>query len=404
MKRWMTAIGVVVFTWVFGARAVSLAAQEVIELPAEDRLLEADFGEVYRVGSLAGDEWETFGRVGGVAFDESGNLYVLDGQAGRIVVVSQGGEFVREFGGIGDGPGEFAGNTNTAVGFTVLRDGRAVVFDPGHSAFAVFGPDGEFERSVRMPGSALYLIRALKAANDRDNVVTSSVAAFNLGGPSDAPVPTFRPIFRFVLSGDEVVQDTVIRAWQPSGDADVFEPRLVAGALPDGGLVYTDSSAYAIKVATRDGELTRVLTRPFRPERVTDRIREEETERQRKDLEDRGDGANRTGGQMAAARAQMAEMRRERIKSLEFYHEVPVVRNLRTSWEGTIWVRRRGEEPASDGPIDLLGPDGRYIGTYAAGATAMPSAFGPDGLVAFIERDELDVPRVVVKRLPPEVR
>ena len=154
MKRWMTAIGVVVFTWVFGARAVSLAAQEVIELPAEDRLLEADFGEVYRVGSLAGDEWETFGRVGGVAFDESGNLYVLDGQAGRIVVVSQGGEFVREFGGIGDGPGEFAGNTNTAVGFTVLRDGRAVVFDPGHSAFAVFGPDGEFERSVRMPGSA----------------------------------------------------------------------------------------------------------------------------------------------------------------------------------------------------------------------------------------------------------
>ena len=34
----------------------------------------------------------------------------------------------------------------------------------------------------------------------------------------------------------------------------------------------------------------------------------------------------------------------------------------------------------------------------------MPSAFGPDGLVAFVERDELDVQTVVVKRLPGGVR
>jgi len=34
----------------------------------------------------------------------------------------------------------------------------------------------------------------------------------------------------------------------------------------------------------------------------------------------------------------------------------------------------------------------------------MPSAFGPDGLVAFRERDDFDVSRVVVKRLPAEIR
>ncbi len=373
-----------------------LTAQEVIELPGEDRLLEANVEEVYRIGSFDGDEWETFGRVSGVAFDESGNLYVMDDQAGRIVVVSQGGAFVREFGRIGDGPGEFAANSNTAVGFTVLRDGRAVVFDPGHGAFAVFGPDGEFERSVPMSGSAMYLIRTLKAARDGENVITTSVSAFSMGGSSDA-VPPFRPIFRLVLTGDEVVQDTVVRAWRPSGDSDGFRPLLVAEALPGGGLVYTDSSAYAIKVAARDGELTRVLTRPFRPEPVTRRIEEQEIERQLEEQEERSAGAS-------AMQAQFAQMRRERIQSMEFYHEVPVVRTLRTSWEGTIWVRRRGEEPGSDGPIDLLSPDGRYLGTYPVDATAMPSAFGPDGLVAFVERDELDVPTVVVRRLPPEVR
>ena len=53
----------------------------------------------------------------------------------------------------------------------------------------------------------------------------------------------------------------------------------------------------------------------------------------------------------------------------------------------------------SDGPIDVLTMDGRYLGSYPSG-TIMPSAFGPDGLVAFIEASELGVPVVVVKRLP----
>ena len=93
-----------------------------------------------------------------------------------------------------------------------------------------------------------------------------------------------------------------------------------------------------------------------------------------------------------------------RTGSAKYYHEIPVVRDLRTTWEGAIWVQRRGDEPESDGPIDILTPDGRYLGTFATGATAMPDAFGPDGLAAFIERNELDVQTVVVRRLPPPVR
>ena len=383
---------------VFAIAAPALVAQEVIELPAEDRILEAEFEEVYRVGSIAGNAWEQFSRVSAVGFGQSGNLHVMDDQGGRVVVVSEVGELVHEFGRIGDGPGEFAGNTNTAVGFTVLRDGRTVVFDPGHSAFDVFGPDGEFDRSVRMPGSAFYGMRTLFPARDGQNVITTRFSALTMGGPAGGPEPPFRPVYRMVLTGDEAVQDTVIRAWRPSGDPDGFAPELMAGALPGGGLVYTDSSAYAIKVATRNGELTRVLTRPFRPEPVTARIRDREIERQLEEDEER---RARSNSPFAAA---MAEMARERIQNMEFYHEVPVVRDLQSTWEGTIWVLRRGEEPASDGPIDVLTQEGRYIGTFAAGTTAMPDAFGPDGLAAFIERDEFDVASVVVRRLRADVR
>ena len=389
------AMGVAVSTLALATHTVPTAAQKVIELPAEDRLFDANFEEVYRVGTLAGDEWEVFGRVSAVGFRESGDLYVMDDQGGRIVVVSPEGEFVREFGGIGDGPGEFSASSSTAVGFTVLRDGRAVVFDPGHNAFQIFGSDGEFERSVRMPGGSMYLIRSLAPANDGRNVITTSVGAF--GGSSGEAEPTFRPVHRLVLAGDEAVVDTVIRAWKPPGDPDAFAPVLAAAALPDGGLVHTDSSAYAIKVATRDGDPIRVLTRPFRPEPVTDRMRDEEIERRLEEAEERSG----RGDEFAGA---FAELARRRIASMEFHHEVPVVRGLSTSWEGTIWVQRRGEEPGGDGPIDLLTRDGRYIGTLATDATAMPSAFGPNGLVAFRERDELDVSRVVVRRLPPGLR
>ncbi len=383
---------------IFGLGSPALQAQEVIELPSRDTNIEPEFEEVYRVGSLDGADWEVFSRVSAVGFSQSGDLYVMDDQGGRIVLVSREGEFVRQFGRIGDGPGEFAANTNTAIGFTVLRDGRTVVFDGGHSAFQVFAPHGEFERSVRMPGSSLYLIRTLAPARDGQNVITTSVGTFGIGGPADGSEQPFRPVYRLVLTGDEAVQDTVIRAWRPRGDASGFRPALAARALPDGSLVYTDSSAYAIKVATRNGELVRVLTRPFRPARVTDRIKDEEIERQLVENEERWASSDH---RLAAARL---ELGLRRIKNMEFYHEIPVVRSLRTSWEGTIWVRRRGDEPASDGPIDLLTPDGRYIGTYVTGATEMPDAFGPGGLAAFIELDEFDVASVVVRRLPTDVR
>ena len=68
-----------------------------------------------RVG--AGRRWDTFGRVAGVDFDESGNLYVLDTQAARFLVVDLHGNLVRRFGRLGEGPGEFGGDAAPAPCF-----------------------------------------------------------------------------------------------------------------------------------------------------------------------------------------------------------------------------------------------------------------------------------------------
>lgn len=64
------------------AHASTLPAQQVIALTGEDRVLDATFEEVFRVGALEGDSWETLGTVRTVAFDGSGNLHVFDGAGG----------------------------------------------------------------------------------------------------------------------------------------------------------------------------------------------------------------------------------------------------------------------------------------------------------------------------------
>ena len=364
-----------------------LNAQEIIALPYEDRLLAADFEELYRVGSLHGGDWDAFGGVSAVAFDGSGNLYILDGQAAQITVVDPQGNLVRQFGRVGEGPGEFSGGGTWTL--TVCSDDRIAVYDAGRRTFVLFGPDGEFERMIPLDGPTFVSIPGVQADHASLSVVSTGEVQYLDWTP--LPRPSFRYVMRYGLGGEEAVADTVAAAWKPPGGYMVtFAPVFSVGVLPDGGVAFTDSSAYAIKVTGPAGSLSRVLTRPFRPVPVTDRHKADHVERLLKETE---------GGSEASA-----DFWRARIESMEFHHEIPVVRDLRTSRVGTIWVRRRGDEPGSDGPIDLITPDGRYLGSFAVDATGLPSAFGPDGLVAFVEKNDLDVPTVVVKRLPPGLR
>lgn len=410
LMRWRAkACGLPGFALVI-APACPLAAQEVIELPARDSFMVGAFLPGYRVGSVLDGSWDTFGEIGDVAFDAAGNLYIFDTQALRVSVVDRAGGLVRQFGQRGEGPGEFEPDFGEMLRMAVLPDGRAVIYTWNRGAFVVFGTDGEYERTVRIEGGSRTTFMGLQALPGSDAVLaTSPVLRPSTALPADVrrragSGPTLRAIERFGLDGFLATVDTVVAAWSPPGDPDGFAPQLVSGILPDGGIAYSDSSAYAIKIVSGAGDPVRILTRPIRPDPVTERDRalfidwriqyERSFER---DLA-------RLGGDYADIAKEMADRNRRRAESTVFYHEIPVVRDLRTAWSGNIWVQRRSTELASVGNIDILTPDGRYLGTYPPAATVMPSAFGPDGLIALVERDELDVQTVVVKRLPARLR
>lgn len=412
--------------------ATPAAAQDIIRLTGEDSPLAADFEEVFRVGSINGPEWQQFGVIFDVAFDGAGNLYLLDYQAHRVVVVDRGGNLVRTIGRYGEGPGEFGFPRHLAA----MADGRVIVGDiPGNRSFKVFDTGGAFARNVRVGDDLLGLRGQMYPdRSGRDAVVLagSLVTIETMRAPDAIVPPGRRPILRLALDGDAVVRETITYAWAPpsagiitfsiggreitTGDQTppprTFDPGLFVGPLPGGGVAFSDSSAYAIKLTEPDGTVSRVLSRPFQPKPVTDRILEAEIEHQLEEYAEMEAAMSgqprltvdgRTGSAVAPPpRGVMLEglvrSRRAYLDALPSADEVPVVLDLRTTWEGRIWVRRRAENLVDDGPIDVLTTDGRYLGSYP-GDTAMPAAFGPGGLLAFVERDGLGVNMVVVKRV-----
>ena len=150
-------------------------------------------------------------------------------------------------------------------------------------------------------------------------------------------------------------------------------------------------------------QIERVITRPIAPERVTPAIEEAEKERMEARRRALGGGGRTRMMEIRGADGTVQSTSYE-LPEPVFFPELSVIHALTATWEGRIWVQRRGEYPETDGPIDVLTPDGDYIGTFPLGTAALPDAFGPDGLAAFIELDELGVATVVVRRLPGAVR
>lgn len=408
-----------------GGEAASSAAGG---LDGPDFMLAPVTEDVYTVGAFDGEDWETFGRVESVAFDSQGNLHVLDEGANRVVVVGPDGGFLRTVGKAGQGPGEL----QSPGALAVLSDDRVAVFDFGMpSAFDVFDTDGAFDESVTidmtqgvLPGSTL-----LRLPDDR--LLTSNSMRIRMAGPPGAPsdvdaeteVPEDRrPIDVFSLDGEP--SQVLYQAWDmpptEASDAETmesddgptlamqfnqaraFEPGLHVAVLSDGRVALADSIGWRVKLVTLEGTVDGVIERPIQPVAVTSAIEEAERARRLAALEEDG-GSNvqlRGLGELGnMALPDLTPMMRRRIETMIFAAEIPVIRDLSVDGQDRIWVARRSAEGPGAGPIDVVTPGGEYVGTLPVDGLRIPAAFGPNGLMAYIEADELDVQTVRVVRL-----
>ncbi len=394
-------------------------AQQTVRLPEEDRALALRATPVYAIGSAEGREWEMFSRVDQVAFDRADNLYVLDSGASRVVVFDRAGKFVRQFGKKGGGPGEF----QAPFGMTVLADGSVAVADLAARSYSLFGADGRYQRSTAFLDD--YMPMALGggglAAHPRGGVVTAVRQAppMTMDGTMRRQTLQSTPIvWQPFAAGAKPVRlfdaPTEINT-QTQGSAPrqgeqrmmvrmstpVFAPRVNWGVLPGGEVVVSHTPGYTLKVM-RDGQPVRYIQKPVRERRVTEADRERARERRREAMRT-GEGMRvvsigpgGAGGPPPRARSPQAI--EENVRDMEFAETIPAIQNLRVDGAGRIWVERTGEVWGDPGPIDVIAPDGRYLGTVAG--QKLPAAFSASGRAAYVEKDDLGVERVVVRQLP----
>ncbi len=431
LARTLPTLTTLAFT-TLGLTTCPATAQQVVNLPLEDHLLDANFPEVFRIGDGVRD-WELLTRVTSIGFDAQGNLHIGDLAGGdlSVLVVDPRGELVVRFGQPGEGPGDFRDATLAVA----LPDGHTVVADDGHLAYQLFDAGGGLERWVRYPGVSAgetpprYYVRSAdprvrKVDRWDGSLLARVVIARRLEVDSTTREFDFdarpgpRTVLRVRLDGDEATESEIARASRPDVEEDFH-----FAALPEGRVAFSDTTAYLIKVTDPAGAVDRVLVRSFAPRDWDDRTAGAFREYLRTSV----DEAIAAGGDRAGLIGMFGgpSVFRQLADDWEPENAIPHIAGLETTWDGTIWALRTpargfvdvdhigmfqtalastptGLTAAGPGPIDVITPEGEYLGTLPD--SRMPNAFGPGGLVAYVTLDDFDVPIVVVRRVPEGIR
>jgi hypothetical protein len=386
--------------------ADAAAQDRVVRLPERDRPLAGTPAQVFSIGRADGAAHEAFGIVAGVAFDANDNLYVLDRQSAHVLVYDRTGRFIRQIGKQGQGPGELMAPLQLTVG----GDGTVIVSDLGRRGYSLFRPDGTFLRNVTvedwMPGLAGGI-----GWHPRGGVVATYRQPPGQG--SGTQTQNVMPLLYQPLAGGEPTRlyniPQALRIEQQSsgpGQLNVrispppmFSPAVLFGVIPNGQMALSFTSGYTVRILDASGQTVRYLQRPMRTRLTTEADRQRGRENQREQMTS-GRGAIRVqigGGGRARPEPSRQEIER-RLGEIGFADTIPALRGLRVAPSGKLWVERTGPVVGESGPIDLVTPEGQYLGTITG--SALPDAISRSGLAAYIERDDDDVERVVVRRLP----
>jgi len=105
---------------------------EALTNESSDELVELSVN--YTIGVETGDSTETFGALTDVCRNTSGEILVLDQTICGVKVFSSDGEYIRQVGRSGSGPGEIL----MPLYVSGLNDGRILVHDPMSNAFVSY--------------------------------------------------------------------------------------------------------------------------------------------------------------------------------------------------------------------------------------------------------------------------
>ena len=213
---------------------------------------------------------EEFGRVESVIADSEGKMYVADGLALEIRVFGPNGQFIRQMGRKGQGPGEMEG----VHGIAWLTGGTMVVMDFGNARLSLLASDGEIAGQwpwMRLTGSARFLFNGapgefyahtFRPRLPGDDRSRSAWVRYTVDGPQDTldiPVHDARRGTSAVCRGDGI-----------GFMSNAFGDQLISRPAPNKERVLAWSSEYRLAFLDAQGDTVRVISRDVRPTPLTD--------------------------------------------------------------------------------------------------------------------------------------
>ncbi|MGQ0815740.1 MAG: 6-bladed beta-propeller [Gemmatimonadota bacterium] len=402
------------------------SAQQVTRIPAADKVIAGTPTQQFAIGAEDGEDWQLLSRVSGVAFDARENLYVLDAGNHRVLVFDANGKFLRKIGQQGGGPGELL----SPISLAITRDGHIAVTDLGRAGVSLYKPDGRFVKNLMLGDSLGFpAVDGGTRAHPAGGVVVrgSGARMFRPDGPAPVARPTgprSSPIVWLSSSGSpKQLFSATLPSMTPrvteNGGANgarnigvrisppAFMPPILWGMLPDGLVAVADEANYCIKLVS-NGKVQRIIERAFPPRKVTEADKDRARNQRRQFMktgtgmvmavrtDGPGGGRSSIGTGGGANRPSDSEIE-QMIREMTFLEYVPALQSMMVDPKGRLWLERTGRNYGDDGPIDIIDAAGRYVGTING---RMPDAFSANGRAAYIEKDDMDVEKVVVRRLP----
>lgn len=350
--------------------------------------------EELRIGSIEAEPEYQFGQIGarGIAVGSDGRLYVLDAMAQEVRVFTPSGTYERTIGGPGSGPGEIGLGAN----FLLMGRGDTLLLpDLANQRITWYADDGEAFGSERlditngMPmvfaatasGAIVGQIRPLSLPN---RPAADSMDAIVLLSASGTPIDTlmrFESGKTFSFGGDRP-------------ELKIFSPEPAWDVTDQLDVLYGMNDEYRVSVYGADGQLQRVVTKPFERTPVTESDQDLVLDFIMK--------AWRAAG--------LTQQQAQRAKSIvQFAKYYPAFGRVVAGPLGTIWVQEMqppGEmteeerqnynflEDAGSRYWDIFDDAGRYLGVLAFPNRFQPRIVRGDKVYG-VWRDELDVQYVM---------
>jgi hypothetical protein len=222
------------------------------------------------VGIELGDSNYVFGAISSVKYAPDGNIFVVDLQRAAVLFYSPDGEFIRQVGRSGSGPGEFILPSDAAF----LEDGRFVVANNGARMLSFF--DENFEHLYDIsdffpsPPMALAAVAGNRIVgmkpdfeqNEEGMFMGFTVACWNDSGTVTA------------------TYHSSMSPFDPTDLSSMMDDLSVFGAVPDGRVFTSTLSAeeYVITAWSPDAEELFRIERDFERVRKTSDEMDRETE------------------------------------------------------------------------------------------------------------------------------